>query len=68
MEAIPAAVQEAAVVLIHPAVQEAAIREAAAVLLPAVVVAVHRVVEVLHPDVDNSIYSKLMVELKLFMP
>jgi hypothetical protein len=66
---VAAAREAAAVVPIHPVVLEVATQVAAVVLLQVeVVAAVHQVGEVLHPDVVNSICSKLMVELKLFMP
>jgi hypothetical protein len=56
------------VVPIHPVVLEVATQVAAAAALQEVVEAVHLAEEVLHPDVVNSICSKLMVELKSFMP
>jgi hypothetical protein len=65
---VVAAREAAAVVPIHLAVLEVATQVAAVVLLQVEVVAVHLAEEVLHPDVVNSICSKLMVELKLFMP
>ena len=53
---------------ILPVVQVAAIQVAAAAVHQVVVAAVHLAVEVHHPDDVDPLFSKSLIELKLFMP